>query len=268
MTKFSLYTCSLVLMALVLAYSPLYLTLNLQAPEHLSLLPLFCCCLAIKLILNQSIEMSNADKWVILGLFLLLLIPSYQIAWLCLLILASYLLTRADPIIKSAGTILLLSASQPLLATYMLKLFPNMILSWDAWLVSQLLSLVYQGISHEANLIMTPFPHDLLILRGCSSFTNLTAVCLLTLSLYRYHQLKITRYEGYYLVLLTGLLLSINLTRLYMMAVDINWYQWWHSEQGQMVYQLGFWCICLSSLYLAQIHKSRLADIQNEHARA
>ena len=218
-----------------------------------NLIPIFALAIGVKLWRSSEQQRHNAtDRWVAVVLAILFLIPSYQIGWLIVLAMTVWLSRYAhdNPRLRNALLIIALATLQPLLVTYLLKWFASPVLTFDASLVSYMLKLITGEGSHLGNIVYGPAEHQLLILRGCSSVTNLGAAWLVWFAVSRFRGITLNPRELIVVAMLTLAMVGLNLLRLYTMAVDLNWHQWWHSAEGEQVYQLASAGVLLISIVL------------------
>jgi len=230
----------LLLGSLITQTLPILLSGHTNSIEIPNLIPAFSLALGVALWLRSERQTPrHADHWIALILSTLFLIPSQQITWLIVLLLALWLgfNTRNNATVYRAMLIIGLAALQPLLLTYLLKWFAAPVLTIDAAIVAGLLKLTTGEGHHMGNIIYSPSGHQLLILRGCSSLTNVGSAWLVWFALSRYRGVSLNRQDLFVLTLLTFSLLSLNICRLYSMSLDLDWHQWWHSNSGQQLYQ-------------------------------
>ena len=193
----------------------------------------------------ESRVVSRSDCLIIVGLSLMFVIPSTQISWLILLLSALWLSRNShtqqvveQARLRSGLLVIVLTALQPLLMTYSLKLLAAPILTADAALVAALLKITTGVGHHVGNVVYGPAEHQLLILRGCSSLANLGNAWLVWFALARFRGVPLHLRESAVIFLLSLLIVGLNLMRLYSMGTDLGWHEWWHSEAGMLVYQL------------------------------
>ena len=218
------------------------------------LIPVFACLLGMTLWWSSEQERrpSQADRWIAILLALLFLIPSHQLGWLSLVLMTIWLSGsgKNSPRVRNALLIIGLASLQPLLVTYLLKWFAAPVLTFDAILVSSLLKFTTGVGEHSGNIVYGPAAHQLLILRGCSSVTNLGSAWLVWFAVSRFRGITLNRRELMVVALLTLFMVGLNLLRLYSMAVDLHWHHWWHSDEGGQIYQLACACVLLITILL------------------
>lgn len=262
-TRLSLFS-PLILGALGVSYLPIWFSGNAEIIAPQNIIPTFAICLGLILWWSAGRQtVSESDRCLALILAMLFIIPSTQIAWLVVLLLALWLWhhSHKNSRVSTAMLIIGVAALQPLLMTYLLKWLAAPVLTVDAALVAHLLKMTTGSGSHIGNIIYGPSDHQLLILRGCSSLTNVGSAWLAWFALSRFKGITLNKREIIVLILLTLSLVSLNLLRLYSMAIDLAWHQWWHSNIGQQVYQLSSVSLLLLSIGLGVhyvgLHKNK-----------
>lgn len=206
-----------------------------------NMVPAFAFILGVRLWWSEEARATErSDCIVILLLSLLFLIPSTQISWLVLSLVALWLFRRTKPRgrIRDGLLVIALAALQPLMMTYLLKLFAGPVLTIDAAVVAALLKFITGEGHHVGNIVYGPSNHQLLILRGCSSLTNLGNAWLVWFALARYREVSLHLREGLVVFLLSLVIVGLNLIRLCTMGSDLDWHTWWHSPDGVHIYQL------------------------------
>lgn len=195
---------------------------------------------------SEQQQAKLGDKVFACCMAVLFVIPSYQISWAIMLSMCLWLFikTANNTRAKTGLLIMAAAAAQPMLVTYLLKWFAGPVLSLDAALVAFLLQLITGSGSHVGNIVYGPSDHQLLILRGCSSLSNIGSTWLAWYALSRFNEVRLSYRDGLVIIVLTAAILALNLLRLVSMAIDISWHQWWHSPEGEQWYQL------ISSLFL------------------
>lgn len=232
----------LVLGATLAGYLPWLLGETTDTAGLPGLVPAFALVIGIKLWVSVDHHRPQRyDKQVALALSTFFLIPSYQLGWMIILIMAIYLWVGAkhNPRLRTALSIIAMATLQPLLTTYLLKWGASTILTFDAWLVANLLQLFTATGSHIGNIVYGPADHQLMILRGCSSIGNLGSTWLAWYALSRYRGIGLGLRETIVLLLLTLSVVGLNLLRLLSMALDLHWHAWWHAPVGAQVFSLS-----------------------------
>jgi len=239
--------------ALLAVHLPLLQVASLQQAAIPGLVPGFAIVLGLAMWWPAArVRARTADHWVAVGLATLFLVPSHQLGWLVLLLGSAWLGWRSAKASRARQGMMLIAAAalQTLIVAHLLKWFAGPVLTADAALVAWLLQLASGSGSHVGNVVFGPADHQLLILRGCSSLTNLGNAWLAWYALSRFRGGGFVRRELVFIAVLTLSMLTLNLARLYSMAVDLAWHSWWHSNSGEQLYQLA-----ASALLLLAIHQ-------------
>ncbi len=192
------------------------------------------------------------DQFISLTLALLFLIPSTQLGGFIQLLLSLWLFCGAEnnPTARSGPLIIIAASLHTLIITYLLKWFAAPVLTLDALLIANLLELTTGTGSHLGNIVYGPAEHQLLILRGCSSLTNLGCAWLAWFGIARFKGVKLSIKELAVILILTLLLAGLNIIRLYTMGIDLHWHQWWHSQTGTLSYQTLSTSLVIISIFL------------------
>lgn len=180
----------------------------------------------------------------------LLLIPVALLSWL-ICALAAWCWLQHTPVsqhCRRAAAILLISAAlrEPLTQLF-LNGFAAQILNFDTWLSALFLP---SGESYQVNgnTINQSNGFSLLILTGCSAFTNLSLALLLWLTVMLWRHQHICWQDSWRILLVCLLVLLLNGIRLALMATGPDLYHFLHDGAGaQITDVLLFLCplLCL-----------------------
>ena len=177
-------------------------------------------------------------------LMLLILLPLANTSWLAAIILSLVALIRV-PLLqqKAAAAILLALSLRVPSAQAVFLLFSEQVLSFDAWLASGFVALIHDlpagQIAAVANVITGPDGMQLLILTGCSAFTNLSLLLLLWFSINRYCCWQRSFRQWWLLVPIVLASLLTNTVRLGMMSFNQTYYEIIHNDWGATVFDLA-----------------------------
>lgn len=205
--------------------------------DGISVIPIIVLALGVLLAGKESTGQADAlDGGILFVCSLALLLPGYNPVWALVALLSLYVMCR-ERRTSRAFLLILAPALYQLSTTYVLAWFATPILSLDAILVASLLQITH-GVGHAVdNLIQGPGGHQVLVLRGCSSWNNLGLAWLLLFAVTRLRNFQFTSYlYGLFGGLALALLL-LNGFRLHSMSVDIAWHGWWHEAAGESVYE-------------------------------
>lgn len=182
-------------------------------------------------LLKAPTESANKNDHLIISIIMLgTLIPSTTISWLCLAVFSVWLLkTGQTAYLRTASAILLiLSLRDPLLANAS-NVFNTEILAIDTFLVSTILSVIDASIYQSSNLVMGGDGVKLVILKGCSSLTNLSYAFLIWYSITKTYTQQITNKAWLALLLILSGIFAFNVIRLAFMATGEASYHLLHN---------------------------------------
>lgn len=188
----------------------------------------------------DSSKPSTKDIVTLVILALLIIFPSAILSWViaalvCLIWLQQRTLSRDHKIV--ATIIFALSLREPI-CQLMLTLFADQILSFDAWYSNLFLSLYQIKAQVIGNSIVQENGYSLLILTGCSAFTNLSLAILLWFTLTLLINGVLGRNDFFKLALLISLLLLINGIRLSLMSIGHTWYLLLHEGETPILFEI------------------------------
>lgn len=225
--------------------------LSVPAGEGLSIMQWFVFGLAIRVwplsdhnpaSLKVSHTYNLLRYVVLLAVVILLCVPSAQVSWIAMFMLSIFMLIQDKSYHHyrySLYILLALSANE--LMTYLLIKFMTMpILSIDVMLTASALKLLTGVGSAEGNIIFGPAEHQLMVLRGCSSLSNVSIAILLWFSIARVMRMPFGKHDIIMLLIIGFSVISINIARLTWMALDVDMHAWFHQESGELAYQLVF----------------------------
>lgn len=195
---------------------------------------------------QTSAVRSALPVWLICFSFLLI-IPLASLAWIVAAALTIVWQRAFDLSVhqKAACILICAIALRGPVTLVCLTLFSSEILNFDTQAAALLLQLQGTTFSVTENVITNANGHSLLILTGCSVFTNLSLAMLLWLSLTLLYQNQIQRADTWRLAAVILVQLSLNTARLSMMATDISWYRLLHDGFGGTLFE---WSTLLTAL--------------------
>lgn len=196
--------------------------------------------LVIALIYDPHSKQSLTQRDLVVGLFLLagLLIPSATMSWLFLGLFAAVLSTdkTITPTQRNAAIILMVAGFREPIMTFLLQVFNAQILTLDARLTAQLLSVFHENVTAQGNMILAIDEVRLVVLTSCSSLANLSFALLFWFAINRTFSSKLTKDM---LLSGVGILMSmviLNVIRLTMMASSSEQYAIIHETVGKTVF--------------------------------
>lgn len=201
---------------------------------------------------------------------LLLVVPLASLSWLVVAALAiywrKYYTLSSDQ--KAACVLLCAIALRGPVTQVCLTLFSSEILNFDTQAAALLLQLHGTTFSVTENVITNADGHSLLILTGCSVFTNLSLAMLLWLSVTLLCHTRLQATDTWRLAGVVAIQLSLNTARLAMMATDITWYRFLHEGFGETLFE---WSTLLMALLFVnwrtsdESSRDRTAHISARH---
>jgi len=196
--------------------------------------------LGLKMLLIKSRDIVGPRDWAALIVVLLvLLIPSSTLAWLVTTALAMFALSRfSDPWVRARLSIIIFAAAREPMAAVLLKLFATPLLDTDAIMTAQLLKLFISDTSSLGNIVIGPGGHRLLILTGCTSYTNLSIALLGWFTLSRSHRPSMDIHQAIAGLFVAGFVVGLNIVRLVFMAVGPVPYHFFHDGIGSTLFQV------------------------------
>lgn len=182
-------------------------------------------------------QATSNDVWTsILALFGFW-VPAATVSWLVVGIVA---LIRKNNSVGSSQTtaaysVIVFVAFRDPLASLVLELFATPILYSDAYLTSSLMSLWDKSVSQTGNLISGIDGHKLLIMTGCTSYTNLSIALLgwYTWTQATYGTIRKPQWIAGILVVIT--IVTINISRLALMGIGPEIYTFMHDSDGAII---------------------------------
>ena len=111
--------------------------------------------------------------------------------------------------------------------------------------------------THEGNLVHGPANHSLVVLYGCSSLKNLGGACLAWWAATTWLGVRGGRSAIVTMFAVGVAVLGLNVVRLYLMAFDLGWYDFWHNGNGVAIYDLASSAVPIIAVILTVRHASR-----------
>lgn len=165
----------------------------------------------------------------------LMLVPIANVAWVATAILLGWWLmtgVRANSGAAAGVTILLALSLREPMTVIALGLLAGPMLTFDAQLAGTLLGLVFPNVATSGNVILGPDEHRLLILTGCTSYTNLSIALLGWFAVVRGFGSDWRGDLVWHGVFLAIAVIGINVIRLALMGVSPEYYALFHDGMG------------------------------------
>lgn len=199
-------------------------------------------------------EATSKDWEFSLFAMLLLLIPSAFLSWGALAFFAAYcsfVAFRRGTIGRNASLIMLVVALRVPVSDICLKLSADALLQFDAMATVTLLSLIENEAVRAGNIVIGSGGHELLIMTGCASFTNISLALLLWFTVVR---TQIMRWRGslaLYVLPLIVIVMGVNIIRLSLMTLSQEQYFFYHDGMGADVVNVLILLIALGMAFLS-----------------
>jgi hypothetical protein len=184
---------------------------------------------------------------------LLILVPTGRMIWVAATGLAGYLcvFNDGDRRLRSAGIVLAALSVQELWGHLFFNLIALHLLRIETAAVGIMLEASKAGWVWNGNIITGPSGFGIVVFRECSSFHNLSLalLCWVTVTTMRCRNWR----RG---TLLAGasigaVMIALNFVRLYLMALNVNSYNYWHHGMGAQIFAVG---ASLTILLLSLFH--------------
>jgi exosortase/archaeosortase family protein len=192
------------------------------------------------------------------ALSLLLLLPTDRMIWVAAAGVSTYLwiFNRNDAQLRAAAAVLAALSVQEFWGHVFFNLVALPLLRAETAAVGLILEAFRPGTVWQDNLITGPSGYGIVVYTGCSSFQNLSVamLCWVTVSRLRHQSWRSRDLVTGGAVAATMILL--NLTRLCLMAWNIDLFRYWHDGTGAEIFAIGAsLTILLISLYGAGLAK-------------
>ncbi|WP_315983406.1 hypothetical protein [Aliamphritea spongicola] len=182
-----------------------------------------------------SLNRSITDACIAGILTLTLLLPIALLSWLvCAAAAICWLRNSRQPYARAAAWLMISIAVREPVTQLLLNGFTDQILGFDTWLSALFLPAGDQ-YSVSGNLINQANGFSLLILTGCSAFTNLSLALLLWLSVSLWYHQRLNKTDLLRAGILCLAVLIINGVRLALMATGPELYAYIHDGDGMLI---------------------------------
>jgi len=190
------------------------------------------------LIQTRADEVETLDWVLIVCALILLLVPSATVSWLVTAALAVFAMPRfRSPWARAGLSVVLFTALRDPLATTLLKLFATPLLDTDAAMTATLLKIFMQEAAHQGNVVIGQSGHQLLILTGCTSYTNLSMALLGWFALSRNFKPFLDRRQAAAGLAVATAVIGLNIVRLTIMALGPAPYHFFHDGSGGVMFE-------------------------------
>lgn len=212
---------------------------------------------------KQPRNSASATDWCMAAMALTLcILPSAMISWLALasfsIYCAFYVYARATPE-RNGALILLAVALRVPISDLFLKLSSDALLQFDAMATLTMLRLIDPAAIRIGNIVVGSSGHELLIMTGCASFTNVSLALLLWFTILRTQLLHWSRTITLSLIPLVVAVVAVNIGRLTMMARSQEAYFFYHDGLGADIINAAILLIALAIAALCVVFEKRRA---------
>ena len=197
------------------------------------------------------------DIAVTLSAALLNFIPTSSSSWLATTAVALFLLVRGrqDAYLSAAAAVLLALSFNGFWGPKLFDVFAYYIVHVDAALVGAALAATQPGMEWNGTIVGQPGGHSLLIFGPCSSFHNISLGLLCWVSITKLVRTSWTRADLAVALSICAIIVLLNASRLYLMALGPGYYVYWHGGPGE---QLVAWAMTVLVLLISLWGAARL----------
>jgi hypothetical protein len=180
---------------------------------------------------------SMLDVALVLSAASLNLLPAHTGVWLSMTLAALYVLVRHrdDGSLAAAAAVLLALAVNGYWGPRFFDYFAFYLLRADAALVGTVLAVMQPGIEWKDTIIGWPGGHSVFIYSPCSSFHNISLGLLCWVSITKLVRSSWVRGDPVVALLVCAAVIVLNATRLYLMALSPEYFDYWHLGMGEQL---------------------------------
>ena len=186
-------------------------------------------------------------------------LPVQRVVWIVATLAAIYiyLMNTKGSYSRAAATVLLALCVQSLWGPIFFSLFALDLLRGDAVLVGTILDMTRSGYTWHDNIVETQ-GHAIEIYGNCSSFHNVSLAVLCWVTLTKLSRPVWIARDFIFGAAVCVVMIATNVARLYVAALDIGSYEYWHNGNGAHIFQVGVSVIILLiSLWGSSIREPR-----------
>jgi hypothetical protein len=199
---------------------------------------------------TRQAQARTSDVIVLLAVVAAGILTARSAHWLALTASATYFMVRdrSDIKLSAAGAVMLALAFNGFWGPRFFELFAYYLLKADAALVGAALEATRTGVQWSETVVGASSAHSIIVYGPCSSFHNISLglLCWVALTkLARPRWLTSDIWVGLAVVLTV---IALNVSRLYLMALDAESYTYWHTGAGQLIFA---WATTLSVLAIS-----------------
>jgi hypothetical protein len=181
------------------------------------------------------------DVLIIAALLMLLFLPTSRMIWVVAAGVAVYLsiCSRDDLSMRAAGIVLAALSAQEFWGHVFFQLIATPLLRAETAVVGTILQLTRRGAMWHDNIITMMSGHAIVLYPYCSSFHNLSLALLCWVTITKLHHLNWRDYDFLMGGLIAGTTILLNTARLYLMALNVDAYDFWHNGAGFHIFEVG-----------------------------
>jgi hypothetical protein len=181
------------------------------------------------------------DFCVSIALCLLIFLPTGKMIWVVGLGFSTYLwfCNSGDRELNAAGVVLGGLAVQAFLGHIFFYLLAAPLLSAETAVVGMILAATRTGTVWHNNIITGPDGFGIIIYSGCSSFHNLSLALLGWLTFAKLRNPDWQRGDLARGLVISASMILVNWCRLYMMALNVGLYDFWHDGAGTEIFEIA-----------------------------
>jgi len=189
------------------------------------------------------------------------IVPAQRVIWIVATLGAIYiyLMNTKGSHSRAAATVLLALCVQSLWGPVFFSLFAFDLLRADAAIVGMFLDVTRSGYTWHDNVIATQ-GHSIEIYSACSSFHNLSLAVLCWVTLTKLNRPVWIATDFIYGAAVCAVMITVNVARLYVEALNYGSYEYWHNGNGIHIFQVGVSLIIL----LISLWGSSISDTRHE----
>lgn len=187
---------------------------------------------------NAERPATRLDLAVALPIALANVIPGLGSNWPATTAAALFLLARGqnDAKLKGAAIVLLALCLNGYWGAKLFDVFAYYIVRADAALVGMVLAATQPGMEWNGAVIGRPAGHSLLVFGPCSSFHNISLGLLGWVSLVKLSRPNWMRGDWAIALSICAVVIALNASRLYLMALSAESYDYWHRGPGETIF--------------------------------
>jgi hypothetical protein len=201
---------------------------------------------------DPALAAGRRDFFVSILFCLLVLLPTSRMIWVAALGIGAYLIvfSSGDPKLRAAGIVLGALAVQQFWGHVFFDLIASPLLRAETAVVGTVLDITHPGTVWHDNVVTRPNGYGIILFGDCSSFHNLSLALLCWTAL---TSLRLDHWQSRAIigaVLVGGVMILLNFIRIYLMALNIDYYYYWHDQAGAEIFGVGAsLAVLLISLY-------------------